>query len=266
MSPAKQNLDPEKIDLIFLSVVVPVFNEAERVEKVGEIARYLKTRPYATELVVVDDGSTDDTHQMLQGLQKQHALTIVTYHHNQGKGAAIRAGMLTASGRWRLFMDVDLSVPLSTIAELEKHLKKNTADVIIGTRKVDQAQVIVAQHPLREKMGVVFTRLSRWWLQVNTSDFTCGFKVFSNTAAERIFSLALLNRWGFDAEIIFLAHRLQLKIKELPVLWKNDSRTKVRFPQDAIGSLWELWQVRLHQWQGHYALAKTPERLDTDRA
>lgn len=243
----------------FLSVIIPVFDEEDRLDGIKKVARYLAKQTYQTELIVVNDGSSDDTLRILRKLKPTYKLKIISYLQNRGKGYAVTQGMLQAKGEWRLFMDVDLSVPLNTITTVLHSVRQSTKSktskknqVIIGTRRLSFSQVIVRQNSLREGLGQIFTKFSQVWLGVKVSDFTCGFKLFSAKAAGDIFSRVKVNGWGFDSEVLFLAQILGFKIKEIPVTWKNDPRTKVKFPQDIIKSLWELLQIRYFFWMGEY--------------
>lgn len=229
-----------------LSVIVPVYNESKRVHHLKTIHSYLMKQTYTWELIVVNDGSTDDTLEKLHQLSKELKLTPISYSPNQGKGQAIKTGMIASKGDYALFLDVDLSTPIETLDHFWP--QRDTAPVLIGTRKIAASNVDVHQPWLREQLGKCFTWLSRTILQVPVSDFTCGFKMFSRQAVNTIFPRMTIDRWGFDSEIIFLASIHHFTIKELPVTWKNDSATKVRFPQDIINSLRDLYTI----WSNHH--------------
>lgn len=233
-----------------ISLIIPVYNEVERITTIPSIIQFLQKLPLAHELILVNDGSTDDTLPALKKLQKKFLFTLVDYPINRGKGFAIVAGMHQARGDWRGFIDIDLSVPLEAINEVLK--KTTTAPIIIGTRHHHQALITKAQPQLRQTMGAFFTKLSQSWLGVPVTDFTCGFKFFRRDAAESIFPKMKIHRWSFDPELLFIAHIRGWKIHELPVEWHNDIRTKVKFPQDALRSLHELFLIRWHHWLGHY--------------
>ncbi len=232
-----------------LSVIVPVYNERDRLTNIPVIAQFLQSLPYTTELLVVDDGSTDSTLAQLRQL-RHHGFTLIYYSRNRGKGYALRQGMLRARGQLRLFTDVDLSVPLTAINDLLPHLDQY--DIVLGTRKKIGAQVTRKQPVWREYLGKGFTWLSQTILHLPVSDFTCGFKAYRASAAETLFSRSRIERWGFDAELIFLASQLGFSLQEVPVIWQNDPRTKVRFPHDILRSLRDLVAIRLHDWRGHY--------------
>lgn len=235
---------------IFLSVIVPVYNEVSRLDKLKKIATFLEHQKYTTELVVVNDGSTDQTLSILKDLQHQYSFRLLSYATNRGKGYAIKQGMLAASGEWHLFTDLDLSVPLSAVSSLLRLLP--THQIVIGTRRSKASQILTHQSVIRESFGKVFTGFSQWWLGLPVSDFTCGFKCFSRQASHHIFSQLKIERWGFDSEILFMAYQLNYPVAELPVKWTNDPRTKVKFPQDVLRSLLDLIEVRYHFWRGRY--------------
>ncbi|OGD70748.1 hypothetical protein A3A84_03635 [Candidatus Collierbacteria bacterium RIFCSPLOWO2_01_FULL_50_23] len=233
----------------FWSVIVPAYNESGR-NHVREILAYLAKRTETWELIIVNDGSTDDTNKELQKMNRAKKFRLISYEKNQGKGYAVKQGMLAATGEYRLFLDMDLSTPIAEMAKLRPHLGKY--DVVIGTRKTKGAKVVVHQPWLRENLGKGFTLLSQLSLGVPVSDFTCGFKCFSAKVAQKVFSHAQINRWGFDAEILFLAHKYGYVIKEIPVSWTDDSRTRVKFPEDLVNSLSELIAIRVNDLTGKY--------------
>lgn len=231
---------------IFWSIIVPCYNETKRVDNLVKILHYLRGLKKPWELIVVNDGSTDDTLDKLNTLKGKSDFKLISYKVNRGKGYAVKAGMLKASGKYRLFADVDLSTPITEIEKFSKFV--NQYDVIIGTRRLKGAKVMVHQPLLREYLGAAFTSLSRLVLNLKVSDFTCGFKCFSERASQKIFQKTKIFRWGFDCEILFLAKKYGYSIKEVPVVWKNDERTRVRFPGDLISSLGELLSIRYFDW------------------
>lgn len=234
----------------FLSIIVPVYNEEKRLEKgISEIIRFINVQKFQTELLVVNDGSTDRTLKLLKRVEHP-SFKLISYNKNQGKGFAIRRGMKEARGDYRLFMDIDLSTPVNEFDEFLPYLNK--FDVIIGSRKTKGSEVLVHQSALREQLGSVFTWLSATFLGVSVSDFTCGFKCFSKKAALEIFSLQDLKGWGFDSEIMFLAQKKGFFIKEIPVTWSNDSQTRVVLLKDIFSSLLDLIKIRFNELSGKY--------------
>lgn len=236
---------------IKLSVVVPVFNEEKRVQNIIKLHSFIKNKTYFHELVVVNDGSKDKTRNLLYAMAKKTKMRVVSYGTNKGKGFAIRKGIFSARGTHVLFMDVDLSTPPQTIGKLLLLLRKN-GGVFVGTRKVGGSYILQRQPFLRELMGRFFTTLSQWVTGVQVSDFTCGFKCFSRVAAVQIAKKQKINRWAFDSEMLFLAKKMGLSIVEFPVVWKNDRRTKVRFPQDVFLSLFDLFSIKVRDVWGMY--------------
>lgn len=234
----------------FLSVIIPIFNEEKRIKNLSYVISFLKKQKYKWEVIVVNDGSTDLTGRVAESLQKKLKFKLISYSPNHGKGAAIKEGMLASSGRYKLFLDIDLSTPIDEFNKLLPHLKKY--NIVIGSRKISGSNIIIRQPLTREILGKMFTQLSQQILQMKVSDFTCGFKCFSETAALQIFPRQRIARWGFDSEILYIGRIKRNSIKEVPVEWKNDTGTKVKFPDAIIYSLIELIRIRLNSLMGLY--------------
>lgn len=234
----------------YLSIIIPVFNEEKRIQNLNQIASYLRKQKFSWDLIVIDDGSTDRTMKVLKSLKDKLRFKLLSYSPNLGKGFAIKTGMLEALGKYRLFLDIDLSTPINELEKFLPFLKKY--GIVIGSRKLRASNLVVRQSFIREHLGKMFTALSRTVLQLNVSDFTCGFKCFSEKAAKQIFTRQTINRWGFDSEILYIGKNKKISIKEIPVTWKNDPGTKVKFPQDIINSLLELIKIRLNAFLGLY--------------
>lgn len=233
-----------------LSVVVPVHNEASRVVAgLQALVDYLGALGLTSEIVVVDDGSSDQTVRLARPLLPATAQLLQEPH--RGKGGAVRAGMLRARGEFIIFLDVDLATPLRFIAPCVERLRAS-ADVVIGSRRTAEARIEQHQARLRELLGQGFSMLSRLVTGTRVSDFTCGFKGFRREAAQAVFSLQRVDNWSFDAEVLFLASRLGLRVQELPVVWTNDTRTKVRLGRDILGSLAGLLTIRANHLLGRY--------------
>lgn len=235
---------------ITISLIVPVFNEEKRIHNLKAIDEYAERNKQIKEIIIVNDGSTDETMKIIKGSKYKGKTSIVSYRKNQGKGYAIKKGILSARGTHVIFIDIDLSTPLTMI---EKAIKQfGSYDIVIGTRKNKSAHLKKRQPLLREWMGKGFTFLSQTLLNVSVTDFTCGFKCFTTKSAQQIFAKQLIKRWSFDAEALFLAKKYGYTIGELPVTWKNDPYTKVRFPQDIFISLVELFSIIRNNRQGKY--------------
>lgn len=227
-----------------LSFVFPLYNEQDRFqESFKTIIKYYEKYPN-WEVIFVNDGSTDKTKEMVQEKIKQNKrMKLISYKKNKGKGYAIKKGMINATKPLILFSDIDFSTPLSELELLYPFIKKG-ADVVIGTRKVKGANITKRQSGIREWMGKCFTTITNLWLGLNQSDFTCGFKMFTSKSSKKIFSSCRVDRWGFDAEILFLANLYKFKIVDVPIEWKNDERTRVNLVQDTLRSLHDLWMIR----------------------
>lgn len=222
-----------------LSIVIPVFNEQERLPKALEICQKAAKANPDWEFIFVDDGSTDTTTRLI----KQAGFKLISYSQNQGKGFALKQGVKAASKSLTLITDIDWSTPLS---ELDKLLAaRSDNDLVIGSRKVSGATITRHQPLLREWLGKQFTNLTNLWLGTNVSDVTCGFKLFKTPVAKKLFALSKINRWSYDAEILYLAKKLNFSVKEIPIIWKNDSRTKVNLFKDIIRSIVDLIRIKL---------------------
>jgi glycosyltransferase involved in cell wall biosynthesis len=242
------------VDPPMLSLVVPVYNEVGRFEAtLPTIVEFAASATFPIELLVVDDGSEDDTASVARRLLGPDGQVLVEPH--RGKGGAVKAGMRAARGRYRLFMDVDLATPLEFVLPCIGRLEGG-ADVVIGSRRVAASTIERHQPMLRELLGRGYSQLSRSLSGVHVSDFTCGFKGFTSEAADAIFSRTRVSNWSFDTELLFVAAALGLRIDELPVRWRDDARTKVRLGRDIAGSLAGLMAMRLNRMAGRYNLPR----------
>lgn len=238
----------------FLSIVIPVYNEEAIIESnLGKVAAFLKTKKYSAEIVVVDDGSADSTQSAISGFEKKckpKNFRLITQKKNLGKGAAVRTGMLKAKGKYIVFMDADLSVPLRFVDELVDALSQS--EVAIGSRRTKGARIKKHQPFIRETMGRVFTKLTQLVVGSRVVDFTCGFKGFRSEAARSIFGKSAIDRWAYDAEIIFLAEKLGYKITQVPVAWVNRADTRVKVGRATAESLVDLFRIRIRNAMGGY--------------
>lgn len=230
----------------FLSIIIPLYNEATRLKNLIKVYDFFESNNMNYEIILVNDGSNDKTLSYLKKIPKKYKYQLVSYKVNMGKGYAIKEGMLAANGKFRLFTDIDLSTPIEEFNKFIPYLNKY--DLIIGSRKTKGSTLKKRQPLIRESLGKVFTLVSQTILNLETSDFTCGFKCFSQKAAIEIFNKQTVNRWGFDSEILFLAKKLRFKTKEVPVTWFDDPRSKVKFPQAIISSIADLIKIRLNNY------------------
>jgi len=238
-----------------ISVVIPVFNEAGRIaDPLRRIHHHMQGRGLAAELVLVDDGSTDGTVEVVRRIAADLgiALRVLGSTEHRGKGHAVRIGMTGARGRMVLMTDADLSTPIDELDRFMPYLRDG-ANVVIGSRRLGGAVIEVHQPVLREAMGRVFTLLTQLFV-VRVSDATCGFKLFTREAAHQIFSRLTLDDWSFDAEALFVARKLGYGFREVPVAWRDAAGTKVHRGRDAVLAALGLIRIRLNALTGRYAL------------
>lgn len=227
-----------------LSIIIPVYNESRRIQ-VGlkEISKWHKLQP-KWEFILVNDGSTDHT---VDQISKYKFIKLISYSINQGKGYALKQGVSEATQPLTLLSDIDWSTPLTELPKLFEMI--NSTDLVIGSRKMAGSQVTKHQSWWRELLGKQFTNLSRLWLELTVSDVTCGFKLFKTPTAKKLFTLAKIKRWGYDAEILWLSNKLGLNVVEVPILWENDEQTKVLIWKDMLSSLSDLWKIRRNKYE-----------------
>lgn len=219
-----------------LSVIIPIYNESSRLPQALSICR--QNRHF--EIIFIDDGSTDNSAALI----KQAGFKLISYPKNQGKGYALKQGVTAATKPLTLICDVDFSTPLT---ELDKF--SIPGDIIIGSRKSQGAIITEHQPRWREFLGRQFTNITNLWLNLNVSDVTCGFKLFKTPVAKQLFALSKINRWGYDAEILFLAKKLGYTVTEVPVVWENNAQSKVSIIKDILRSLKDLWIIKHNQYE-----------------
>jgi len=229
----------------YLSVVVPAYNEVARLGSTLEgITAYLDEQPYASEIIVVDDGSADGTAMLAEDLlYGRDNCRVLVNEVNRGKGYSVKRGMLEAAGERALFSDADLSTPIEHAADLLSAIDGG-ADIAIGSRAVRGSDIQLRQPLLRQTAGKMFSLVQRTLLGTGIADTQCGFKMFTRRAAQMVFPHQTLERWAFDAEVLFIANRLGLKIVEVPVRWVNSPDTRVRMLSDGMKMVLDLWRIR----------------------
>jgi glycosyltransferase involved in cell wall biosynthesis len=236
-----------------LSIVVPAFNEAARIgNSIQKIDEFMRQSPISCELIVVDDGSKDNTGEIVAQTHVR-GLRLLRNNENHGKGHTVRQGVLAASGTYVLFTDADLSAPIEEATKLFDVAIKQGADVVIGSRAVDRSYIEKHQSPLREIGGIVFNRMVQLLLGLRLHDTQCGFKLFHGQKCRRIFEMQTIPGFGFDAELLFLANRSRLKICETPVRWSHAEGSKVSFFRDGTRMFFDLVRIRWNAVIGRYA-------------
>ena len=239
---------------MYLSVVIPAYNEEKRITKtLVEIDAYLKNKSFEYEIIVVNDGSQDKTIEVVKNLQSRIShLQIIDNTHSKGKGFVVRKGLLKAKGDWRLFTDADNSTPIN---QLEKFLPLvGQYDILIGSRSSRGSEIVKAQPLHRIILGkcygfLVKTIVNLWGFH----DTQCGFKLFSKKSTEDILPRCKTNGLSSDAEILIIAKKLGYRIREIPVVWADDKETKVNF-YHMMKALLDVLLIRMNLWRGAYRL------------
>jgi len=236
---------------MFLSIVIPAYNEARRLPKALEdIAQWERNQREGIEVIVVDDGSSDKTVQTAEHFRRKiKNLSIVDNKENHGKGWVVRQGMLRAKGRWRLFMDADDATSIDHFDKMRPFL--SAYDVIICSRDIKGARLVPAQLWYRRFLGNIGNLIIQAMLLPGIWDTQCGFKCFSEAAAEAVFQNAKIERWGFDVETLVLAKRFGFRIKEIPAVWRNDLSSHVSTGA-YLSALKEVFRIRWWLWKGKY--------------
>lgn len=240
---------------MYLSLVIPAYNEAERIgDTLASADRYLAHQDYDAEIIVVDDGSDDDTAGIVRACQRESRTTLLleSLPENRGKGYAVKTGMLKqATGRFRFFCDADGSTPIEEIDRCGALFESRT-DIIIGSRALPESIIQKRQAWYRENMGRCYNRIEKMLGITSYSDTQCGFKGFSDNATELCFSRQTVDRFSFDAELLYIAARHGLNITEIPVRWINSPNSKVNPVRDAARMFLDLIIIRLKDLSGRY--------------
>lgn len=239
---------------IYLSVIIPAYNEERRLPKtLEEIDKYLRKQSYDYEIIVVNDGSKDKTAEVVRGRASAiQNLRLIDNKENNGKGYVVRQGLLEAKGEYRLFTDADNSTSINQIEKMWPEFKKGF-DIVIGSRDIKGAVLDPPQPFLRNViLGKGFKLFRKFVIGLwRIQDTQCGFKCFKKEAAERIFPKCKITRFAFDPEILVIAKKRGYKIKEIPVLWKNDPESKVKF-KSMLKMAADLIKIRLNLIGGLY--------------
>jgi glycosyltransferase involved in cell wall biosynthesis len=243
-----------------LTLVIPCFDEGARIDAcLSSVTAWVDAQPgLSSEVLVVDDGSGDDTAARAKAWAARRGdVRVLETTVNAGKGDAVRRGVIEAKGDIVVFLDADLAVTVDHVGALLPALR-NGVDVAVGCRHVPGAEVEKPQGPVRRALGRGYLVLARWLLDIPVSDVTCGFKGFRRRVAQELFDGAKCRRWGFDAEILHLASRRHYKVLEVPVAWKDGAESRVRLPGDVLKSLAELAAVRWRSSTGVYGPPAPP--------
>jgi dolichyl-phosphate beta-glucosyltransferase len=244
-----------------LSIIIPAYNEGQRLGRgLSRIREYFAGQPVGIagiEIIVVDDGSTDDTAQIAQQWARDiPSLRLVSNGKNRGKGFSVRHGMLEARGRVAIFTDADLSSPIEESAKLLTAIHAGN-DVAIGSRAIDRSLISVRQSRFRESAGIIFNSFVRLFTGLPIHDTQCGFKAFVRERCGVVFEQQRIERFGFDPEVLFLAQRHGLRTAEVPVRWAHDPGTKVHMVRDSLLMLGDLVYIRWNWLLGRYPTTRS---------
>ncbi len=236
-----------------LSIVIPAYNEGARIEHaLSRVLSCVAERRWDAEVLVVDDGSSDDTADIVQRWMLTHPnLHLVRNDGNRGKGYSVRNGVLQSTGEIVMFTDADLSSPIEEAERLFAALDAG-ADVAIGSRWLDKQRQTIHQPLYRRFFGRCFNWVTRKIMGLPYKDTQCGFKAFKRDAAQVIFRLQTIERWGFDPELLFIARKLGYTIVEVPVTWGHDERSRISYLKDGMQMLKEMAQIRKNSLRGRY--------------
>jgi glycosyltransferase involved in cell wall biosynthesis len=236
-----------------LSIVIPAYNESARIEATLErVMACVYDQGWDAEVLVIDDGSKDDTAAIVERWMDAHArLHLIKNPGNRGKGYSVRNGLLQAAGDIVMFTDADLSAPMEEANRLIAAIEDG-ADVAIGSRWMDRARQTIHQPLYRQFFGRCFNAITRGVMGLPFKDTQCGFKAFRRETAQIVFRLQRIERWGFDPEILFIARNLKYSIREVPVTWGHDERSRMSYLKDGLKMLEEMATIRWNSLAGRY--------------
>ena len=235
------------------SIIIPAYNEGQRLgATLQRVLKYLESQGWDAEVIVVNDGSRDNTAELVHDYAKRHScLRLIENPGNRGKGYSVRNGMRNATGEIQLFTDADLSSPIEESVKLFSAIQ-NGADIAIGSRWLRPETQTRRQSLLRQFYGRAFNVALRVLLGLRQKDTQCGFKAFTREAAQKIFPHQHIERWGFDPEILFLARRCKLKVEEVPVAWADMGGTRISPLRDGLRMFGEVLRIRWNSLAGKY--------------
>jgi len=235
------------------SIVLPAYNESARIAStLDQILAHAGKREWSFEVIVVNDGSSDNTAQIVETYARKYpALRLLENPGNRGKGYSVRQGMFEARGDVLLFSDADLSSPIAEADKLFAAIHQG-ADIAIGSRWLNVDTQIKRQPLHRQLFGRIFNLMLRLGLGLNFKDTQCGFKAFTRNAAQKVFPLQRIERWGFDPELLYLARTFGLTVSEIPVAWSHREGTHLRPLRDGMSMFAEILAIRWNALSGKY--------------
>ena len=236
---------------MFLSIVVPAYNEERQIAAtLRAIRTFADAQEFPVEIVVVDDGSTDATADVVAKIAGVRLLRVVP---NRGKGHAVRRGVLASAGKFVLFTDADLSAPIEEAGKLFEVLESAGADAAVGSRALRRDLIGIRQPLIRDYCGRCYNLLVKLFTGLRIHDTQCGFKLFRMATTRRAFELQRVEGFGFDAELLFLIERMGGMIAEVPVRWSHRAPSEVRFPRDPMLMFADLIGLRIRAMRTNYS-------------
>lgn len=235
------------------SIVVPAYNESRRIlPTLQQVVTCIRSKGWVAEVVVVNDGSKDNTAELVRGFARQNPeVRLLENPGNHGKGYSVRNGLLHSHGEVVMFTDADLSSPMEEAQGLFDSIAQG-ADIAIGSRWLKRSRQTIRQPFYRRFFGRCFNAVTKMVMGLPYADTQCGFKAFTRKAAQTCFQLQTIERWGFDPEILFIALKRGFRIDEVPVSWAHDERTQISYLKDGARMLQDLAQVRWNALRGRY--------------
>lgn len=254
----------------FLSIVIPAYNEVNRIRRsLDAVLSFLKSQHYRAEVIVVDDGSSDETAARVSEYigkfqEAGHGLRVLTNEPNRGKGYSVKRGLAEATGEIVLFSDADFSSPITEAPKLLNPIAEGEVNVSIGSRALNRELIGVHQPRMREFGGMIFNFCMRTITGLKFKDTQCGFKAFRREPALPVFKLQRIDRFGFDPEVLYIAKKQGNRILEVPVAWDHceggELQSKWNYLRDSIDMFADLIRIRLNDLAGRYnAPGKQPE-------
>ena len=245
----------------FLSVIIPAYNESGRIiATLRTLSRYLLGQPFTWEVITVDDGSEDDTAEIVKQWSAGRDRFKLERIRHAGKGAAVRHGMLVAQGEYRFMCDADLAMPIDHLSDFLRYMSEGH-DIVIGSRQIAGANRY-GEPQSRHLLGRAFNKLVQMLAVRGFHDTQCGFKCFSAAAADALFPIQRTTGWGFDVELLFLAKKQGLRVLEIPIDWRHDSDSRLNPASAGLNMLRDVLAVRWRSMLGGYSSPRTNDRLD----